>query len=338
MNKNYCVMPFFGAEYDSKGFSTSCCLMNSHDIAQVRAQMLQGTRPDACSACWKLEDNGVKSDREFKNKTYDYYANRDIRYVFDDCINGKYSKQIVKLYTSNLCNGACVTCGPTRSTHWASVKSIPIKLDTMPDSVLDDIDFKNLKILSILGGEPLYDRNIYRILQLLIDNSNLDCFINFVTNGSVTLTDSQLDMFAKFKNVDICVSIDGIGPVFEYMRFPLKWPKLLENIAQYKTVASHVSVSYTLSNVNILYYKETVDWLNSQGLLFNHNLVRYPAHYNINSLPESVKATPAISHFFREHQPTDDLLFNQAVTDLTTQDQLKKISARDFVARFTDLI
>ena len=208
----------------------------------------------------------------------------------------------------------------------------------MSDSVLDSIDFKNLKILSILGGEPLYDRNIYRILQLLIDNSNLDCFINFVTNGSVTLTDSQLDMFAKFKNLGICVSIDGIGPVFEYMRFPLKWPKLLENIAQYKTVASHVSVSYTLSNVNILYYKETVDWLNSQGLLFNHNLVTYPAHYNINSLPESVKATPAISHFFRKHQPTDDLLFNQAVTDLTTQDQLKKISARDFVARFTDLI
>ena len=64
-------MPFFGAEYDSKGFSTSCCLMNSHDIAQVRAQMLQGTRPDACSACWKLEDNGVKSDRESKNETYD---------------------------------------------------------------------------------------------------------------------------------------------------------------------------------------------------------------------------------------------------------------------------
>jgi sulfatase maturation enzyme AslB (radical SAM superfamily) len=331
-------MPFFGAEYNSKGFDTSCCLMTPHDLAQVRVQMLAGERPSACSACWKLEDRGVKSDREFKNETYDYYANRDIRYVFDDCVDGKYSKQIVKLYTSNLCNSACVTCGPTHSTHWASVKSIPIKLDTISNSVLDSIDFKNLKILSILGGEPLYDRNIYHILQLLIDNSNLDCFINFVTNGSVTLTDSQLDLFAKFKNLDICISIDGIGPVFEYMRFPLKWPKLLENIAQYKTIARHVSVSYTLSNVNILYYEETVNWLNSQGLLFNHNLVTYPSHYDINSLPESVKATPAIAHFFRKHQLSDDLLFKKAVTDLQKQDQLKKINARDFIARFTDLI
>jgi hypothetical protein len=122
------------------------------------------------------------------------------------------------------------------------------------------------------------------------------------------------------------------------MRFPLKWPKLLENIAQYKTIARHVSVSYTLSNVNILYYEETVNWLNSQGLLFNHNLVTYPSHYDINSLPESVKATPAIAHFFRKHQLSDDLLFKKAVTDLQKQDQLKKINARDFIARFTDLI
>ena len=330
-------MPFFGAEYNSKGFDTSCCLMAPHDLDQVRTQMLDGERPDACAACWRLEDNGVKSDREFKNETYDYYADRDICYVFDDCIDGKYSQQIVKLYTSNLCNSACVTCGPTHSTHWASVKSIPIKLDVMPDSVLDSVDFKNLKILSILGGEPLYDRNIYRILQLLVDNSNLDCFINFVTNGSVTLNASQLALFAKFKNLDMCVSIDGIGPVFEYMRFPLKWPKLLENIAQYKTISRNVSVSYTLSNVNILYYEDTVNWLNSQGLLFNHNLVTYPLHYNINSLPESAKTIAAVSHFFREHRPTDDLLFKQAVIDLQEQDRLKKISARDFVTRFTDL-
>jgi hypothetical protein len=81
-----------------------------------------------------------------------------------------------------------------------------------------------------------------------------------------------------------------------------------------------------------------VNWLKSQELSFNHNLVTYPAHYNINSLPESIKTTPTISHFFRDHRPTDDLLFIKAVTDLQEQDRLKKITASDFVSRFTDLI
>jgi organic radical activating enzyme len=331
-------MPFYGAEYQYNNYISPCCLMTPHDINAVRKDMLNGVKSNSCSACWKLEEKGLKSDRQSKNESFDFYADVDINKVFDNCKNGQFSPQIIKLYTSNLCNSACVTCGPNLSTHWQSVIGMPIQLNTISDTVLNNIDFANIKMLSVLGGEPLYDKNIFNILQRLIDQNNTNCFISFVTNGNVKLTDSQINLLAKFKNSDICVSIDGIGPVYEYMRYPLKWEDLKTNIKQFKQIAKYVSVSYTLSNVNILYYDETVSWFKENELIFNHNLVTKPVYFNINALPESAKKQyPSLSHLFRTHNEQDTMLYKIAVDELAKQDRLKNTSAALSIPKFINL-
>lgn len=338
MSKTFCVMPFYGAEYQQNGYTSPCCLMTTHDINEVREDMLNSRQPDSCSACWKLEEKGIKSDRQYKNESYDFYADIDIRQVFTNCKNGQFSPQIIKLYTSNLCNSACVTCGPKFSTHWQSIEGIPIQLNSISDSVLDGIDFADIKMLSMLGGEPLYDKKIFNILQRLLDNNNTDCFISFVTNGNVKLTKQQTDLLSKFKNLDICVSIDGIGPVYEYMRYPLKWTDLESNIKQFKQFAKYVSVSYTLSNVNILYYDETVAWFKENDLPFNHNLVTTPKYFNINALPEETKKQyPSLIPLFRLHNDQDDVLFKTAIDEIARQDKLKNTSAALSVPRFNGL-
>ena len=338
MSNTFCVMPFYGAEYQQTGYTSPCCLMTAHDINEVRANMLDGKKPDSCSACWKLEEQGIKSDRQIKNESYDFYTDIDIRQVFNDCKNGQFSPQIIKLYISNLCNSACVTCCPGASTHWQSIEGIPIQLISMNNIILDKVDFANLKILSILGGEPLYDKKIFNILQRLLDNNNTDCFISFVTNGNVTLTRQQIDMLAKFKNLDICVSIDGIGSVYEYMRYPLKWTDLKSNIKQFRQFAKYVSVSYTLSNVNILYYDETVAWFKENKLPFNHNLVTTPNYFNINALPEETKKQyPSLIPLFRLHNEQDDVLYRTAIDEIVRQDKLKNTSATLSVPKFINL-
>ncbi len=338
MSNTFCVMPFYGAEYQKGGYISPCCLMTNHNINEVRTAMLDGKKPSSCSACWKLEEKGIKSDRQYKNESYDFYADIDIRQVFTNCKNGQFSPQIIKLYTSNLCNSACVTCGPKFSTHWQSVKGIPIQLNSMGDSVLDGIDFADIKMLSMLGGEPLYDKNIFNILQRLLDNNNTDCFISFVTNGNVKLTKQQIDLLSKFKNLDICVSIDGIGPVYEYMRYPLKWADLEANIKQFKQFAKYVNVSYTLSNVNVLYYDETVAWFKENDLPFNHNVVTTPRYFNINALPKEAKEQcSSLTPLFRLHNEQDDVLFRTAIDEIAKQDKLKNTSAALSVPKFINL-
>ena len=333
-------MPFFGGEYDNRGFITPCCLMKKpYDLNDVKNQMLNNIRPDSCSTCWHLEDNGIKSDRQLKNETFDFYKGQNIDSIFRDCQKDEYGPQIIKLYTSNLCNSTCVTCRPIFSTSWAKLRNIPINLTTIGNDVLQDIDFATITSLSLMGGEPLYDKNIFTILQRLIDKNNTTCFVSIVTNGSVEFTQNHIDILSQFKNLSICISIDGVGPVFEYMRYPLKWETLLTNIELFKKFATYVSVSYTISNLNILYYHDTIEWFKENNLSFNNNIVTYPSYFNVNALPQKVKDQhPELSQFFKPHTPIDDQNFMLAVKELEIQDQLKGISGSKFIPRFTDLI
>jgi MoaA/NifB/PqqE/SkfB family radical SAM enzyme len=339
MNEYFCVLPFYSVEIKhNKTENIYCCrLPKKTNIDDVRQSILTRQRSSSCSTCWKLEDQGLNSERQLHNSAFDFYLDRDLEKIEQDAVDGLYSSQIIKLSTSNLCNGTCVTCGSADSSAWASLENKKINYNKISQSEIEKINWKDIKQLSFIGGEPLLEKLNFEILTQLIQLKNTECFISIVTNGSCELTSTQFEILSKFKNVSICLSIDGIGPVFEYMRFPLKWNVLLENIEKFKTISKHLSVSYTLSNVNIMYYQETVDWFNSQDLQFYHNLVTFPAYYNINSLPEFVKSEPAIAQFFREHKPSDDVLFQKAIADLERQDNLKNINCRNFVPKFTDL-
>jgi MoaA/NifB/PqqE/SkfB family radical SAM enzyme len=55
-------------------------------------------------------------------------------------------------------------------------------------------------MLSLLGGEPLYEKKNFDLLEYILDLGNNDMFISIVTNGSVVLTDRQKRIFSKFKN------------------------------------------------------------------------------------------------------------------------------------------
>ena len=340
MNNYFCVMPFYGYEYPHQGWrDTPCCfLAPGTDINAVRQDMLNQKRPAACQACWKLEDQGITSDRQLKNAAFDYYANKDISAIEDECQQGNYSIRIVKLYTSTVCNSTCMTCSEEASSTWAKLKNIPIKYSKLPEQKLDSIDYQNLKMLSFVGGEPLYEMKNFEILEKLIQANNTNCFISLVTNGSVKLSTQQIAMLRQFNNLNFCLSIDGINSVYEYVRFPSNWHLLLENIELYKSLGINLTVSYTISNLNIFSYDETTDWFNNQGLSYNHNIVSSPEYFSPNSLPKSVKDTLSANFLLNPHRLSDDVNFKRFVQEVGYQDQLKNISIRDYIPELAVII
>jgi len=339
MNNYFCVMPFYGARYDHSGYRGPCCLIDRRaDIKQIQTDMLAGVRPQACDKCWTVEDSGNYSDRQLKNSTFDHYVDKDINFIEEDCRDGNYSKKIFQINTSNLCNSTCVTCGPNFSTAWATIQGIKT-FKQISTSVLEKLPFDDIIMLNFVGGEPLFERKNFDILERLIDCGNTNCFISFTTNGSVDLSDQQYYILSQFKNINICLSIDGVGPVFEYLRYPLKWNILLDNINFFKSINVQMSVSYTISNLNIFYYDETISWFNSQGFNYNHNLVSYPVHFSPASLPISVKHklnTHLISA--HNHSEIDEGNFVMACKEIKRQDQLKNISIKDYLPEFYNII
>lgn len=337
MNDYFCVLPFFGAEYTLSGFSTPCCLLpKDTNIKQLQTEMLAGQRPSNCQKCWTLEDQGKTSDRQLKNSAFDFYTNRDIRFIEKDCQDGNYSLQILKLYTSNLCNSTCVTCGPNASSAWATLKKVKT-FEIINQDQLDTIPYKDLVMLSFVGGEPLFEKKNFDILEHMISIGNTDCHISLVSNGSIELSQKQQNILGRFKNLNVCLSIDGIEKRFEYMRFPLKWNILLENIDFFKSLNIDLFVSYTISNLNIFYYDETVEWFNQQGLRYNYNIVSYPEYFSIDALPEKIKLDLK-QELFKQHSVKDDANFSRCLLEIQEQDKLKKISIKDYLPEFYELI
>ena len=339
MNDSFCVLPFYSTEYQYNG-TTPCCLVPvGADVDSIRSEMLAGQRPNQCQACWTLEDQNITSDRQIKNQTFDFYSNRAIELIKQDCLDGKFSEQIVKINSSTLCNSTCFTCKDLNaSSSWATLlgKKKEITINPCDQS---NINWADLKMLSLLGGEPLYDHLNFDRLQHLISVGNTDCFISIVTNGSVELSDQQLAILKQFENLNFCLSIDGVGPVFEYLRYPLKWSRLLSNIKLYRSLGIHLSASYTISNLNIAYYDETVSWFDSQGLEYNHNVITYPSHYSPNALPKQVKQSlESVQHLFAEHTASDDANYLKLLADIELQDRLKNISIQDYLPRLVGLL
>lgn len=337
MNDYFCVLPFFGAEYTPNGSTTPCCLLpKDTNIKQLQTEMLAGQRPVACQKCWALEDQAKTSDRQLKNSSFDFYTNRDIQYIEKDCRDGNFSLRILKLYTSNLCNSTCVTCGAVASSAWATLKKVKT-FQIISQDRLDLIPYTDLVMLSFVGGEPLVEKKNFDILEQLISVGNTDCFISLTTNGSIQLNQKQQSILKQFKNLNICLSIDGIEKRFEYIRYPLKWDILLENIDFLKSLDIDLFVSYTISNLNIFYYNETVEWFNKQELRHNHNLVTYPNHFSVDALPKKIKLGLK-QELFRQHSDDDDINFSLFLKEIQQQDQLKNISIKDYLPEFYELI
>ena len=344
-NSAFCVLPFYGMEYPAK---TPCCLLpKNHNINDIRKKMLAGTRPADCKKCWNLEDNGCKSDRLIKNETLDFYFNKNLKALFDDCVAGTNHVAHYKIDTSTVCNSTCITCSSTSSSAWAQLerknKKTPKKTWSLTTTDVENfVDYKTAKYLGFRGGEPFLSDTNFFILEELIKHGNTDCGINFVTNGSSKMTNYQKKILSKFSNVNLCFSIDGVGPVFEYLRYPLKWNDLEQNIKYCRENNIMISASYTVSNLNVFYHNQTVDWFDQNNIPYLVNPVYNPTYFRPSALPSIVKdtilQTSEINFLLTTHTNSDDVDYISFRSKIAEQNAWKKIKMKDYIPEFAELI
>jgi sulfatase maturation enzyme AslB (radical SAM superfamily) len=343
MNNYFCVLPFFSYEASNfNGKNTYCCrLAPGTNIKQVQESINNQQRSPACNTCWNLEDRGQTSERQIHNRSFDFYLDRDLELIEQDALKEGHKSKIIKLTTSNLCNGTCVTCGSDHSSAWASLENKKINYRVADTDQLD-IDWAQIVQLSFVGGEPLLEKKNFVILQKLIELNNTKCFVSIVTNGSIELSQSQLDILSKFTNLNICVSIDGTDKVFDYIRYPLSWNHLIFNLEKFKKIAQHVSVSCMISNLNILHYTKIVNFFKSQNINYLCKQIEWPSYFSPGNLTTEFKQK-VLSQNSEYHDQVESFLRCGHSTprslmdfwkEIDRQDQLKNINIKDYL---TDL-
>ena len=299
-------------------------IWNNESMCRIRKQVLNNERPPECEPCFKLEDQGVESLRQrhisgvIPEARITLYPNAISKMATDYTMPFEIPTMELKL--NNLCNLKCRMCNPTDSTSWNDWKEVEefyikennylvktiqeLKLIESPylDKFTDNPAWwDSLKKLlpyfqrvEFAGGEPLTDPTHYRILEMLQPYAkNIE--VKYATNLTSLGKGKRniFDYWPAFKSVAVNVSIDGIGPSYEYIRGNGCWNDVVDNIKQIQEI-SNVSrivgaVAVQVSNVMIL--DQMIEtFLNDLGIVFYTNMVNYPSVLSIQVLPNELKA------------------------------------------------
>ena len=106
----------------------------------------------------------------------------------------------------------------------------------------------------MLGGEPLINEFHDEIVELLIKKDRAKHIsIHYSTNLQIDI-EKFLELWAKFKFVDLNISIDGSHQYYEYVRWPGKWSKVFNNLkraCEFRKEANfYPVVATTVQNLN----------------------------------------------------------------------------------------
>ena len=234
-------------------FDANESVTNHRVVEWFRLQSQGGSLPTSCKTCIIQEKNGAKSPRISANEDYD--PNYDI-YILD-------------VNTGNECNLACAMCNTYSSSlikkeilkapegtgpeHWQHKQTQEINGDANFAQLEQILRKHRVQIVKFKGGEPMLKRNWQNIERALLDGQFSDTNLRITTNGT-NLNSRVLETLSLAKSVKITVSVDGIGSVGEFVRWPQKANKIqetLDNMAanSYSNIKFNTSTIITMLNI-----------------------------------------------------------------------------------------
>jgi len=304
MNKNFCYAPFVHMYLHDKHDKKLCCLSNdSHDTSietipnnfkeywsssfyqSVRKKMLNNEYVENCTHCYKQEANGEFSERDRYTMMF---GDKNIQ---PDIIYGNQYKTPIdlELRPGNLCNLKCRMCSPNASSQIEKEVNnnkdmlLPIYThhnDMITDAFLnlseENIEYllsnaEHINQIKLLGGEPTIMPETIAILELLLEKKLLNMTIHVTTN----CTNANERFLELIKNFNVCYnfSIDGSGKTLEYIRYPINFNKLEENmqILCQGVQDSNAQILYTLQAYSLPNLVDFLTWVIKMHDLLQEN-------------------------------------------------------------------
>ena len=264
---------------------------NDVPMQTLRQQMMDGEYPDCCSVCFAREESGTTSPRmNFNKEYYDDFT----KIIKEEPVSKKY----LEVNFSNLCNARCRMCGPQSSTRWyadaASLQHLEYYNFTAKGS--KDVDFskfdvnwKELDLIKILGGEPFLTPDNEKIIHYISTKGNpKNVRLEIFTNSSIFPTNNVIEQLKEFKKVEINLSIDGLNDTYNYIRWPLEFDDILSVAKKWIDVDipnKQIGIQFLVQVDNILQIAAFDKFFKLLGE-FDGNTDKMYIHYNIISRPE----------------------------------------------------
>jgi organic radical activating enzyme len=296
----FCHLPFVSVDTDGRQ-ARPCCAFTSPPIPldgyesnpiiiDTKQKLFRGIQPEGCVKCVEAEKLSGKSFRILANEFHPHYTKEVLDH--DDTYS---NLKIVNVVGSNICNLKCLPCyggsyvREKERFQLGLIKSLPQvqKIENISKIIKSDI-----KQITLCAGEPFYDRDSWNLLQVLATTGQSKQIRVDINTNLTHITDEKLDFLShNFDSVLIKGSIDGIGAVNDYLRYPSQWhtiEKSVDLILRRREISFVVTTA--LSNLSLLRYHELFAWAQSKKILncfITH--VLGPKVLSCNNLPEITK-------------------------------------------------
>lgn len=239
----------------------------------IKQEFQQGHWPQGCERCRIEETSNIPSKRQLDFQRWEeHYKNYN-----------KDTDQILTISAAigNTCNLKCIMCNPSASSLWAKEYkdvynvNFPVITEFRKNTIRQLIDYApELIHLDIHGGEPFLSgiQEHENLLDSYISTGQAkNISIHYTTNGTIWPTHDWFERWKYFKEIDLQISIDGIGRRYEYIRYPANWNVLEKHANQYldyeqKTSNFRLSIAHTVSAYNVYYMDEFFSWCKQTGL------------------------------------------------------------------------
>jgi organic radical activating enzyme len=330
-------------------------LHNTEHKKAQRVIMLKDERPQECSYCWTQEDLGNLSDRHYRSgepwAAGDYELIKNSTGLEDDVI-----PSYVEVNFNHACNLKCSYCSPQFSSSWAdevarhgayptssphndpshftgSRRPIPAR-ETNPYVEAfwkwwPEL-YPKLKHFRMTGGEPLMDKNTYKVFDYVLAMPNPELHLNVTSNFSVdtNLFDKYIGYVKQLCNTQIehfmqYVSLDSGNPQqAEYIRDGLNFRRLYNNVHTYlDEIPNRNSLTFiiTMNNLSVLGLQQQLEWIlelrgmyskTYQRVWFDTPLLRSPSWQSLQILPPVyADRLEGIADWMELHKETADRPF-----------------------------
>jgi organic radical activating enzyme len=304
-------------------------LHNTPHKKEQRKIMLRNERPTECSYCWTQEDLGNLSDRHYRSG--EPWAAEH----FEEIANGTGNEDAIPSYVevnfNNACNLKCSYCSPQFSSSWDDEIR---RFGGYPTSTTHNdashftgrrrpipnrehnpyVDafwewwpslYPKLKHFRMTGGEPLMDRNTYRVFDYVLAFPKPDLHIDVTSNFSVEekLWEQYFNYVSQLCNTNIehfmqYVSLDtGIAEHAEYLRHGLDFMKVAGRVDMFlRQIPYRNSLTFivTMNNLSILGLKNLLQSILTlrrkysttyQRVWFDTPILRQPTWQSLQILP-----------------------------------------------------
>lgn len=307
-------------------------LHNTDYKKSQRKLMLAGQRPPECQYCWNMEDQNKLSDRHYRSG--EPWAAVDFKKIQtstgdEDDVMPSY----VEVNFNNACNLKCSYCSPQFSSNWAdeiarhgayptatphnapehftgSRRVLPAREHNpyveafwswWPDL------YPELTHFRMTGGEPLLDRNTYRVFDYVLQNPSPKLHLCVTSNFSVDEKSWQRykSYLTQLCKEDILehymqyVSLDGWGAQAEYMRHPMNFQLVWDRVNQFleeMPYRNSLTFIVTMNNLSVTSLGNLFEGIlelrktyskTYQRVWFDTPVLRQPEWQSLQILPES---------------------------------------------------